>query len=210
MRTKALALACASLMMCTSAFADIIYQNGTFNGTVQGAGISSPQFISDSFTVGAKSNLTSATVGLWTSEGASPVSLTWSIGSTAFGKDIASGTANLSNSLQTDFGDAEVFLSMFNLNATLNAGTYYLTLGNATSTNGTTVGWDINMGPSKAFYMNGPNDTGTADSEYFRLEGTPVRVTPPGRVPEPGSVAILGIGLLGLSAARRRSKDSKS
>lgn len=206
----ALAVALSSLVLCSYANADVIYENGNFSGADQGATISSPQFISDSFTVSAKANLTTATVGLWTAEGSSPVSLTWSISKSAFGTDIASGTATLSNSQQIDYGDAEVFLSSFNLGTTLGAGTYYFTLGNATSTSGDSVGWDVNFGPSKAFYKNDTDPSTPTDSEYFKLEGNLVSDTGGGTpLPEPASLAIFGAGLLGVAAVRRRRNGSR-
>lgn len=207
---NALAVALSSLVLCSYANADVIYENGSLNGTFQGATITAPQSISDSFTVSAKSSLTTATVGLWTPEGAAPKSLTWSIGSAAFGSDLGTGSVSLSNALQIDYGDAEVYLSSFNLGATLGPGTYYFTLGNGTTTTSGTLAWDINFGSSSAFYMNGPNDTGPTDSEYFKLEGNLVSDTGGGTpLPEPASLAIFGAGLMGVAAVRRRRNGSK-
>ena len=78
------------------------------------------------------------------------------------------------------------------------------------TTGGDALGWDINFGPSSAYYMNGPSDTGPTDSEYFKLEGTLVSDTGGGtQLPEPASLAIFGAGLMGVAAVRRRRTGSK-
>ena len=204
---KVLAIALSSLVFSSFAYADVIYENGALNGTFRGAQITPPQALSDSFTVSNQATLTTATVGLFVPTGSVPVSLTWSIGSQPFGSDFGSDTVFLSNTLvNTNVnGTSDVYLSSFGLdNLALGPGDYWFTLGNATSSTGEPVGWDINFGPSAAFYQNGPDDTGPADSEYFRLDGTFDSGSGSSPVPEPASLAIFAGGLIGLTAARRR------
>jgi hypothetical protein len=191
---RLLAVTLSSLLFFSCASAAVVYQNGDFDGTFAGAQISPPQTLSDSFSLDNQTTLTRATVGLWAPSNSIPVSLTWSIGSTQFGADLGTGSAILSNSLELSYVDFDVYLSTFDLNLTLAAGDYWFTLSDGSATGGQALGWDINGGPSLAFYRNDV-DAGPVDSEFFALEGTPV--------PEPASLIIFGAGLAGLAAARR-------
>jgi hypothetical protein len=195
---RLLAVTLGCLLFSAYASAGVVYENGAFDGTFQGAQISPPQEVSDSFTLAEHANLTRVTLGLWSATNSAPLSLTWSIGSSPFGNDLGSGSASLSSSLVLSYPGFDVYLASFDLNLALEAGDYWLTLADGASTGGQALGWDINFGPSQAFYRAG-TDTGPTDSEYFRLEATEATV------PEPASLVLFGAGLLGVVAARRRS-----
>jgi hypothetical protein len=87
---------------------------------------------------------------------------------------------------------------------TLANGTYWVTLQNATVSNGDPVYWDENDGvgchspgcPSQA--TNG--SVGSLGSEAFTILGN----TSTGSVPEPGSLALFATGVVGLAAVLRR------
>jgi hypothetical protein len=90
----------------------------------------------------------------------------------------------------------DVYLSTFSINATLEAGTYWLTLDNATTAGSLPLGWDQNNGPSTAF-----NNFGPISSESFQLYNNLAAV------PEPGTLVPMALGTLGLLGCgwRRRS-----
>jgi len=200
-RSKALALISVSLGLAAfQAKADtLVYDNGPISGAIYGRTINNTYVVSDSFTVTGNFDLSMATVGLWVSPGATPTSVDWSIGTTAFGSDISSGTsASLTNTyfgLGTGYFD--VYSSSFGLNGALSSGTtYYFTLSNAVASDAGSVYWDTNGGPSSAQQNN---DQGTIPlSQSFQLYAG-------SSVPDSGTtLTLLGGALLGLAALRRR------
>lgn len=181
--------------------ADLVYDNGPINGTVQAWLINLGDSVSDSFTVASPTTLTSAQVGLWVFPGDTPATVSWSIGTSKFGSDVNSGTSSTTNVFQftnhTIIGNSDVYELTFSLSATLAAGTYWLTLSNATSSNSFVVGWDQNSGPS----MAANNFSPSIPSESFQLYNS---LAP---VPEPATAAPFCLGALGLLGYgwRRRS-----
>lgn len=199
---KILTAALGSLVVAFSASADVVYENGAFDATFQGAQISPSQIVSNSFTLVSTTTLTRVTVGLWTPSNSSPMSLKWSIGSSVFGNEYATGATFLSSTPAMEYASFNVFLATFDLTVALPGGDFWLTLSDGVSTGGASLGWDINFGPSLAHYRN-IADSGTVDSEYFKLEGSQVIDPGPSPVPEPASLAVFAIGLLCAAAARR-------
>jgi len=177
--------------------ADLVYDNGGINGTITAYTINYGWIVSNSFAVATPVNLVSANVGLWVYPGETPVSVDWSIGTSAFGSEISSGTSTFTNtSVGTAWNYYSLFDSEFAINGAVGNGTYYLTLQNAVSSGGNPVYWDQNFGPSVAFQSS----TGQIGSESFSIHGE-------SRNSVPDSSATLGLfagALAGLALVRRR------
>ena len=182
------------LLGLDQARAGTLYSNGLLNGTINAYDIATPTPLSNSFILSSASTLTGAQLGLWVaSPGNPPTSVHWAIGTTPFGGQVASGTAGLSSVFIQDYLGVSYaqYESTFSLSEAVNAGTFYLTLNNA-SAGGPAVYWDETNGPSTPYGVGG--------SESFQIFGNPAAT------PEPATLTLLGIGFAGLAGLgwRRR------
>ena len=135
-------------------------------------------------------------------------SVDWSItsqenGGTVNGSGTASGknlTDQFISSNQNGYDIDEVTVT--GLNVSLDAGSYWLNLTNASVPSGDPVYWDENSGvgcesdgcPSQA----SESAVGTIPGEAFAITGTQAST------PEPSSLMLLGSGILGLTTIVRR------
>jgi hypothetical protein len=209
MKRATLMLAALALLLggVGQAKADVVYDDGAISGSGNRRLISSTNgeaySLSDSFTVAGLSLLTGAQhVGIDVSPGATPLTVNWSIGTTPFASDISAGTSNFAGTIlaRGSYG-SDLYDESFTLNGTVNAGTtYYLTLSNATASDGNGVYWDVNYGASSAEQQIDGNYPFSVPAESFQLLGNAPSV------PEPSSLTLLGIGGLWLAgcAWRRR------
>ena len=182
---------------------DTLYSNGPINGTTDAWTINFGFSVSDSFGLAADPKVRNLHMGVWLTPGdslASPsvTSVQMDIGTTAFGIDIFSGVINASGS--TDLGINQFGYDLQQVDFTfadinIGAGTYWLTLSNATVPNGDPVYWDENSGPSSAF----ENTLCSIPSEAFTLIGDPDTTTP-----EPSSILLFASGILGVAGVLRR------
>ncbi len=210
---RAMNFALAAMLLAATAgqgqAATILYTNGPINGTDLGYTIVPPYAVTDSFTLGSSSTLSSVTgVGLWVSHGTTLVSVDWSIGSSAFDTDKGFGTGLLTSVFQfTNSLGYDVYDSSFAISGSLGPGTYWLTLSNAVTSNQSQAYWDRNSGASTAF-QTGPVSIG---SESFTIMGERTVNNGP-VVPEPTSLALAGFAGFGMLAGawRRRQQEQSA
>src|ERR1039458_6626836 len=221
LRIASLALLTILCLALAASAGTAFYNDGAIDGNDNAFFISGPNFpnpagsvqdISNGFVSGASGSRGSLEFGEWIASGIRPSSISYELGTSAFGTDLGSATVALnasnshflfSNSFGYDIYDVTIGLTP----AALTAGnTYWLSLSNATDAgNSGTEAWDLPNGGSGGpatcnFRQSGTNfgDCGLG-GEAFTLDGCCV---PP--VPEPGSILLFGSGILGLAGVLRR------
>jgi hypothetical protein len=203
-----LTLICLLLSVSAVAGDTTLYDNGPTTGTADGWTINFGFAVSDSFVCCNGSpdfSLESASFIFWLSPGDTAPTIDLSIGTTAFGSDIATLTG-LTATSTTSLGSNQYGFNLEQDNYTfanidLLPGTYWITLQNASVPSGDPVYWDENSGPS----MAQENTLGTIPSESFTLDGTPTQsTTTTGTTPEPSSIMLFGSGALALAGMLRR------
>ena len=198
------------------AWAQVLYDNGPINGTVDAWLINFGYVLGDDFTLSANSTVSGLTFGVWDYPGDVMTAVDWSITSewdsgTVYGSGTASGK-NLADQFLSvnQYGYSIDKITVSNLNVPLESGkTYWLNLQNAEVQSGDPVYWDENSGigctgddgmgggcPSTAreFF------DGTIPSESFDIYGT----SGTGTTPEPGSIVFFATGIVGLAGLLRR------
>jgi len=191
--------------------AQTVYSNGPINGNTDAWTINFGFIVSDTFTISSgSSTLSGLSFGAWLIAGDTLTSAEVWITSGANG-----GTTYFNQTVDfTGFGCA---MNQYGFNVceetglfsgpTLNNGTYWLNLQNASVPSGDPVYWDENSGvgchspgcPSQA-----ENQFGTLPSESFTILGSASGTSTTTSVPEPGSIMLFGSAILGLARVVRR------
>ncbi len=206
-RITSLVLVCLTLAV-VPAVAQTIYSNGAINGNTDAWTINFGFVVSDTFNVTNNNTpVYGASFGMWLFSGDTLTSAELSITS---GEN--SGTSYFDQTVNFTQGSCVANQYGYNVcqenttfnGPTLNAGTYWLNLQNASVPSGDPVYWDENSGASQA----SENSVGSIPSEAFTLLGyassTTSTSTTGDSVPEPSTIMLFGSGILGLAGVLRR------
>jgi hypothetical protein len=201
---------CLSLAALPAA-AQVIYSDGPTNGNTDAWTINFGFIVSDSFNVsGTSATITGGQFAMWLFTGDTLETAEVSITSGEQG-----GTTYFNQTVSFTQGPCALNDYGFNVctettsfnGPTLNAGTYWINLQNATVSSGDPVYWDENSGPSSS----SENSVGSIPAESFTILGTSstttstsTSTTTTSTVPEPGSILLFGSGILGLAGMLRR------
>jgi PEP-CTERM motif-containing protein len=210
MRIASLSLLALCLTLAAvPAMAQVVYDNGPINGNTDAWNIAFGFIVSDTFTVANDgTQITGFNMADWLIPGDTVISAELSItsgenGGTSFFDQTVNFTQG--GCTGNSFGFSVCQESTTFSGPTLNAGTYWINLQNASSTLGQSVFWDENSGASSA----SENELGTIPSEAFTVLGTggggsSSSSSSGGTVPEPSSIMLFGSGILGLAGVLRR------
>ena len=203
--------------------AQVLYDDGPINGTVDAWTINFGFLIADSFTILNNSTVGGFNFGVWEFAGDKMTSVDWSIDAYPYsGTNYGSGTASGANLTDrfisvNQYGYDIDTITVTGLNVPLKGGgtTYWLSLLNAEVPSGDPVYWDENDGvgckgddgmgggcPSMA--SNG--GLGSDPPESFDINGTNGGG---GTTPEPDSIVLLASGVLAIAGLLRRKFKSR-
>jgi hypothetical protein len=207
MRTASLMLLTLSLMfMAAVAEAQVIYNDGPINGNVDAWTINFGFIVSDTFNVpfsGDGATISGASFGMWLLPGDTLSTAEVSITSQENGGMVYYDQVDnftQSGCVMNQFGFNVCTESTNFSGPTLNQGTYWINLQNATVPSGDPVYWDENSGPSAA----SQNSVGSIPSEAFTISAScecrTTTTTTTTSVPEPSSIMLFGSAILGLAS----------
>ena len=201
-------LAFSMVAGAVAATAQTVYSNGPINGNGDAWTLDFGFIVSDTFNVARNgTTITGFDFGAHLFPGDTLTSAELSItsgenGGTSFFDQTVNFTA--SGCMISDFGFNVCTESSSFAGPTLNAGTFWVNLQNASVPDGDPVYWDENSGPSSA----SENTIGSIPSESFTVLGTSGTTTTTTStttsVPEPSSILLFGSGVLGLAGIIRR------
>ena len=201
-----LTIACLVLAVAPAMADTVFYDNGAYNGTIDGWTINYGFSVSNSYTnTPGYTSVSDVHFVYWDANSSDLLTtVDAQFGSTSFGGQLhtvgaTGGTNTLLGSNQYGYELCQYDWAPLGADIHIGSGPGYFTLSNACTTSGcdtNPIYWDENSGPSSAY----ENTLGSIPSEAFTLSGG---CCPP-PVPEPSSIMLFGSGILGLAGVLRR------
>ena len=200
----------------------VVFNNFPIDGTLGGWTVGEDYYeeiffqVSDSFTLSSAATLTGVNIGVWSTPGDTITSVSWAIGTGAYGTSEGSGTASgasfsytfLDYNSAREYNIGEVSFSLPDI--PLSAGMYYLTLTNFTDTSSEDVYWDINDAAGINAYESywGKVSNGSCYEDIY-VSGTctstfQILGLGPSSVPEPATGGLFGSAILLAAGLRRK------
>ncbi len=185
--------------------------NSFYYGTHNVGVINRDYAVSNSFSLAFPGTVLDIEIASWAYLGDSMTSIGWGIGTSPGNANKASGFSATTDYFEfTNYIGFDIYVNDFSTGPVdLDAGTYWLTLYDATtSVPGDPALWDMNNGPSAAWSSAIGYVTPDVCPSFFPGGGTCsdafVVLGNQGATPEPGSLLLLGSGLLGLGGVLYR------
>jgi hypothetical protein len=206
LRFASLSLLALGLMLAAvPAMAQVVYSNGPTNGNTDAWTVNFGFVVSDSFYVPSSgTNITGASFGMWLFPGDTLTSAELSITSGENGgTSYYDQTVNFTQTgcVGNGFGFNVCTENTSFSGPTLNAGSYWLNLQNASVPSGDPVYWDENSGGTHAEPAGASeNSVGTIPGESFTVLGGS------STIPEPNDPALFLSGFVGLAAVLWRKR----
>ncbi len=212
MRIASLSLLALCLTLAAvPVMAQTVYSNGAINGNTDAWTVNFGYVVSDTFNVAnSGTTISGASFGMWLFSGDTLTSAELSItsgenGGTSYFDQTVNFTTGACTGNQYGYNVCQENTTFSG--PTLNSGTYWLNLQNASVPSGDPVYWDENSGPSSA----SESEVGTIPSEAFTVLGSSsstssstTSTSTTSTVPEPSSIMLFGSGILGLAGMLRR------
>ncbi|WP_347989942.1 hypothetical protein [Methylomonas sp. AM2-LC] len=208
-------------LVTTSVNADVLYSNGSLDGTTNALTLGGGLTVADSFNLSSNSVITAINFDTWDAFSQDVTNVDWAITSSADGSGTvyASGSQSTvtASDISTNAQGYVLDLNAFQVSSlALASGTYWLQLTNATTASGQYASWDINSASANAgSSLSWTNQTGAFSatnpcsgdlaissvqcSSPFQVVGSAVSA-----VPLPSAVIPFVTGLMGMGFAGYR------
>ncbi len=194
-----------AMLLLSTGVAAPVYSSGPINGTINASTFGRDFEVTTPFSLSSDISAASATVGVWSAVGLSPLAISWRLGTTAFGGELGNGTSQVSATLLRPLsvggGHYWLYEAVFDLGQVdIASGSYFLTLTDSALNGDGYLMWDV----TSAQYI-GAAQRGAA-GWYSNIYSPSLELNEASTaISEPGSLALVVGGVLMALSLRRRA-----